>query len=465
MRPGRAGLRSASPSVRCYDSVSGRIEATGGKGGYTHVATHLDDRRSASAEADGHRRGHLKVAYVMSRFPKLSETFVLGEILAVEEQGVEVELFPLLRERAVVVHPEAAALCERARFQPFLSLSILRSQLHFLRRAPRRYVGALWAVLRGTWGSANYFVGALGIFPKVVHDARLMEADGIAHVHCHFSNHPAAAGFVINRLTGIPYSFTAHGFDLHVDRHMLCEKVGSAAFVVAVSEYNRRLILEECGERARAQVAVVHCGVDTEFFRAPKTAAPERPFSILCVGTLHEVKGQGYLVEACRLLAESGADVACILVGDGPDRAALLGQIAGSGLEGRVTIAGRRTRAEVAELLGRAHVLVSPSVPTAEGKREGIPVVLMEAMASGVSVVASGISGIPELVEDGKTGLLVPPRDPGALASALSRLHDDPGLRERLARAGRETVEREFDVRKNAGELVRRFRMHAGVPA
>jgi colanic acid/amylovoran biosynthesis glycosyltransferase len=428
------------------------------------VATDLDDRRSATAEAE-HENRRLKVAYVMSRFPKLSETFVLGEILAVEEQGVEVELYPLLRERAEVMHPEAAALCERARFQPFLSLPILRSQLHYLRRAPRRYVGALWALLRGTWGSANYFVGALGIFPKVVHDARLMEAEGIAHVHCHFSNHPAAAGFLVNRLTGIPYSFTAHGFDLHVDRHMLCEKVGGAAFVVAVSEYNRRLILEECGERARAAVAVVHCGVDTELFRPRKTAPPERPLSILCVGTLHEVKGQGCLVEACRLLAESGADVTCTLVGDGPDRAALVRQIAGSGLEGRVTLAGRRTRAEVAELLSRAHVLVSPSVPTAEGKREGIPVVLMEAMASGVPVVASGISGIPELVDDGETGLLVPARDPSALAGALRRLHDDPALGERLARAGRETVEREFDVRKNAGELVRRFRAQAEVPA
>jgi colanic acid/amylovoran biosynthesis glycosyltransferase len=415
-------------------------------------------------EAEG-ERPRLKVAYVMSRFPKLSETFILGEILAVEEKGVDVELFPLLRERTEVMHPEAAVLCERARFQPFLSLPILRSQLHFLRRAPRMYAGTLWALLRGTWGSANYFVGALGIFPKVVHDARLMEADGIAHVHCHFSNHPAAAGFVINRLTGIPYSFTAHGFDLHVDRHMLCEKVGAAAFVVAVSDYNRRLILEECGERAGARVAVVHCGVDTNFFRPRKTAAPERPFSILCVGTLHEVKGQSYLLEACRLLAESGADVACTLVGDGPDRAALVEQIAASGLEERVTIAGRRTRSEVAELLGRADVLVSPSVPTAEGKREGIPVVLMEAMASGVPVVASGISGIPELVEDGQSGLLVPPRDASALASALRMLHDDPALRERLARAGRQTVEREFDVRKNADELVRSFRMHAVVAA
>ncbi|MGH3035471.1 MAG: glycosyltransferase, partial [Gaiellaceae bacterium] len=155
----------------------------------------------------------------------------------------------------------------------------------------------------------------------------------------------------------------------------------------------------------------------------------------------------------------------CTLVGDGPDRAALVRRIAAAGLEGRVALAGRRTRGEVAELLSRAHVLVSPSVPTAEGKREGIPVVLMEAMASGVPVVASGISGIPELVADGESGLLVPPRDPRALAAALRRLHDDRALRERLALAGRKKVVREFDVRKSAAELVGRFRLHAGVPA
>jgi colanic acid/amylovoran biosynthesis glycosyltransferase len=403
----------------------------------------------------------MKVAYVMSRFPKLSETFVLGEMLAVEEHGVEVELFPLLREREDVVHPEAQTLARRARYQPFLSLAILRSQLHFLRRSPGVYLGALADLLRGTWGSRNYFVGGLGIFPKVAHAARLMTAEGIDHVHCHFSNHPAAAGFVIHRLAGLPYSFTAHGFDLHVDRHMLCEKVAEAAFVVPISEYNRALMAAECGRSAEEKAVVIHCGVDTDFFRPRETAPAQPPFSLVCVGTLHEVKGQGVLVEACRLLVQEGVDLRCTLVGDGRDRAALTQAIAKAGLEERVELAGSLARADVAALLRSAHAVVAPSVPTAEGKREGIPVVLMEAMASGVPVVASGISGIPELVDDGVSGLLVPPRDPGALARALRRLHDDPGLRERLARAGREKVEREFDVRASAAKLVQRIRLHA----
>ena len=427
------------------------------------MATDVGD--ATAVEEAPVQAGPVKVAYVMSRFPKLTETFVLGEMQAVEELGVDVVLYPLLRQREAVVHPDAVPFCERARFQPFLSWPILRSQLAFLRQSPRIYLGTLWELLRRTWGSLNFFVGALGIFPKVAHAARLMGAEGVAHVHCHFSNHPAAAGFVIHRLTGIPFSFTAHGSDLHVDRRMLCAKLGEAAFVVAVSDYNRDVIVEECGEEAGQKIVVLHCGVDTEFFRPTEPEADEGPLSILSVGKLHEVKGQTYLVEACRLLVEAGIDVVCTLVGDGPDRGAIARQIADSGLDGHVKILGERDRVQVAALLGKAHAVAAPSVPTKSGKREGIPVVLMEAMSAGVPVVASRLSGIPELVEDEVTGLLVPPRDPTALAHALRRLHDEPALRERLALAGRDKVKREFDVRANAAELVRHFRTHAGIAA
>ncbi|MGH3051769.1 MAG: glycosyltransferase [Gaiellaceae bacterium] len=418
-------------------------------------------RLASAEEACTAQAQRLKVAYVMSRFPRLSETFVLYEMLAVEHQGVDVEIYPLLHEQDQLVHPEALPLCARAHFQPFVSGPILRSQLALLRRNPRKYLETLWALLRGTAGSLNFFVGALGIFPKVVHAAQLMAADGVDHVHCHFSSHPAAAGYVIHRLTGIPFSFTAHGFDLHVDRHMLCEKLGAASFVVPISQYNRELIIEECGERALDKLVVIHSGVDTDFFRPTEPAHEERPFAILCVGTLHEVKGQRYLIEACRLLAEEGVDFVCRLVGEGRDRKALSRQITEAGLGGRVVLLGKRTRVEVADLLGGSHVLVAPSVHTRSGKREGIPVVLMEAMSSGVPVVASGISGIPELVEDHVTGLLVPPHDPRALARAMRCLHDDPSLRRELALSGREKVVRQFDVRQSAAELVRQFRRHA----
>jgi len=397
----------------------------------------------------------LKLAYVVSRFPKLTETFVLYELLAVEAQGVEVDLYPLLRHRDRRLHPEAEPLVRRARYQPFLSWPILRTQLWYLRRRRRAYLGALIAVARATFGSANFLLGALAIFPKAAHAARAMAAEGVDHVHCHFANHPAVVGFVVRTLEGIPYSFAAHGSDLHVDRHMLREKVAEAAFVVAVSAFNRELIVAECGERFRDKVQVIHCGVDTRRFRPTRRPPSAAPFRILCVGTLHEVKGQRYLLEALRLLVARGVDAACTFVGDGPDREALARRAAELGVAARVDLAGARTRGEVAQMLAAADVLAAPSVPTRSGKREGIPVALMEAMASGVPVVASRISGIPELVEDGVSGLLVPPGDPGALADALASLCGNPPLAIRLTRVARAKVEREFDLGRNARLLVR----------
>ena len=211
------------------------------------------------------------MAYVTSRFPKLSETFVLCELLALERRGVPVDLYPLLRERARLVHPEAAPVVARARYTPFLSPAVAASQLFWLRRRPRAYLRAWYDVLTGTWGSPNFFLGALACLPKVAHAARRMQADGVTHVHCHFANHPAVAGLVVGRLTGIPFSFTAHGSDLHKDRRMLDRKVAEAAFVATVSADNRRLIVQECGEQVAAKVHVVRAGVDTRLF-APAAA-------------------------------------------------------------------------------------------------------------------------------------------------------------------------------------------------
>lgn len=249
-----------------------------------------------------------KVAYIMSRFPKLTETFILYEMLAMRQQGIQVEVYPLLRERGEIMHPEAVQFVEAAHFQPFISSPIVRANLHFLWKKPFVYLKTLWDLLRSNWGSFNFFTGVIGIFPKTVLFAYQMRADNVQHVHAHFASHPAAAGFIIHRLVGIPYSFTAHGSDLHRDRHMLREKVAEAEFVAAISEYNKELIISECRGNYREKVNVVHCGVDTEVFRARAHETPyekgENPFLILCVGTLHEVKGQAYLIEACRQLHE-----------------------------------------------------------------------------------------------------------------------------------------------------------------
>lgn len=392
----------------------------------------------------------------MSRFPRLTETFVLYEILAAERLGLAVDVFPLLREQAKVMHPEAAQMLHRVRYLPFISWPIIRSQLRWLRRAPGRYLGALWAVVRGTWGSARFLAGGLAFFPKAAHAAALMQADGVSHIHCHFANHPALAGLVIQRLTGIPFSFTAHAHDLFVDRHMLLQKVAEAAFVVAISRYNRDVILAECGTEWSDKVLVIHCGVDADVFSPdgpPAHGSPE--LSILCVGTLDVRKGQDHLIAACEILARRGVAFHCRIVGGAGNRSALAARIAASGLDGLIEVLGWRTRPQVAELMRAADVVVAPSVPMGDGRQEGIPVTLMEAMSTGLPVVASRMSGIPELVEDGQTGLLVPPGDPEALAGALEKLDASADLRRRLGSAAREKVVREFELHSNAAEVVR----------
>lgn len=421
------------------------------------------------------------VAWVMSRFPKLTETFVLNEMLAAELMGVNVQIFPLLRARptsahaegaglltkllerirpsrgGLVVHPDADAFVRRAHYAPFLSPSIVSANWRAFRSHPRRYLKTLALLMEANLGSANLLLGGLAIFPKAVYFAEEMRRLGVQHVHAHFANHPAAAAWIIGRIGDIPYSFTAHGADLQVDQHMLCLKTRDALAVIAISEYNSRFIRDHCGSQLAKKVSVIHCGVDTMAFAPGSAPAPLRHagrLDILCIGTLYEVKGHAYLIDACRILAQQGQRFVCRLVGDGPLRRQLEARVHSAMLDGVVTFEGQQTRNGVLALLAQSDVLVVPSIPTPSGRREGIPVVLMEAMASGVPVVASAISGIPELVSDGRSGLLVPPREPAEIANALRRLAADPELRRQLAAGGRSVVERAFDLHANTTALL-----------
>jgi len=400
----------------------------------------------------------------MSRFPKITETFVLYEMKALEELGAHVEVFPLFREPPGPRHAEALHYEERAHFTPLVSPGIVRANLRRLFADPGHYLRTWWEMLSGTWGSLNFFLGALGLFPKCVAFAEHMRRLGVTHVHAHFANHPALAALVVHRFSGIPYSFTAHGSDLHVERRMLAEKVRSAAFVVAVSQYNRELIVAESGEDQREKIAIIHCGTDPSMFASVAGAAPARAdgvegsLRVACVARFEEVKGHRFLVHACRLLVDRGVDVRLDLAGDGPLRMEIEALVVELGLAGRVRVHGPVARDRVKEILDAADVAVLASYPTRSGKREGIPVALMEAMMSGLPVVASGLSGIPELVDHGETGFLVPPGDPWSLAQRLEALARDPELRRRLGAAARRKVLEEFDVHEGARRLLERVR-------
>lgn len=234
---------------------------------------------------------------------------------------------------------------------------------------------------------------------------------------------------------------------------MLDAKVEASAFAVTISRFNREVMLESCGAQAADRIHIVRCGVDLDAFTVGDRI-PAGSCRILCVASFEEVKGHRHLLAACSILKERGVDFICDLAGEGPLRGEMEAMIVSYGLSERVRVLGGQPRPEVIRLFQEADIAVLPSQPTRQGKREGIPVVLMEAMASGLPVVSTVLSGIPELVADGQTGLLVQPADPLALADALDRLASDPELRSRMGAAGRLKVEAEYDLHRNTATLV-----------
>lgn len=393
------------------------------------------------------------VAHVVSRFPLISETFILGEILELERLGLRVEVFSLLRERAPVRHAEAEALAARCVYASGSARALAAAQLHWLGRRPGAYLRAWWRALRGNVRSPRFLLRAPMAVAAGALFAREAERRGVERLHAHYATHTALAAYVAHQLGGLPYSFTTHAHDIYVDRTMLDEKLRAASFVVAISDYNRRLLEELYGEDARGRISVVHCGIQPELFAPREQPLRRNALEMLCVASLQDYKGHPYLVDACALLRERGVPFRLRLVGEGEDRPAIEAQIAGLGLGDAIELLGALPRDRVAALLREADVLVLPSVVTASGKKEGLPVALMEALAMEVPVVATDISGIPELVEDGRTGLLVPERDAAALAAALERVWHEPDAARAMAAAGRERVLADFDLHRTAAQL------------
>jgi colanic acid/amylovoran biosynthesis glycosyltransferase len=402
----------------------------------------------------GARRGEGsdRVAYVVSWFPAVTETFILEEVRDLRARGVTVDVFPLFGARGGEVHAAWRELEECTHYHSRAYWEIVTAQLHWLRRRPGAYLRAWGDALRGNAPSRKLLLRTPVVVAKAALLARRLEALGVRHVHAHWATHPALAAWVIRALTGIGYSFTTHAHDLYVDTAMLREKVDGARFVVTISEFNRALIERHCGSPAAAKVHVVRCGVDLGTF-APRPRAKGAVPTFLCVASLRPYKGHDVLLDACALLRRRGVSARVVLAGDGELRRHLEARVAREALSGTVELLGAVPHERVPELLAASTAMVLPSVRARDGQMEGIPVALMEAMAAGVPVISTRLSGVPELVEDGASGLLVPERDGAALAAAMERIASDPDLGPRLAEGARRTVRERFDRSRNVAVL------------
>ncbi|MCW2599999.1 MAG: Colanic acid biosynthesis glycosyltransferase WcaL [Frankiales bacterium] len=395
-----------------------------------------------------------RLAYLMSRFPLLSETFIFREMDAMEALGWDVDLYPLIRQRPSVVHEAARGWQRRARRLTLLSWDLLQANLRMARSGPGNYVQLWWTVLRENAARPGFLLRSIVIVPKAVLAAQTMAQEGVTHVHAHYATHPALAAWVVQRLTGIPYSVTVHAHDIFTPTAMTATKLRHAEFVVAVSDFNRRHIATSIGPDVARKTHVVHCGVDLKRYRnrSPAATGSSDPLQLLSIGSLQPYKGHAFLLQACALIKEL-LPVRCVIVGEGKERRRLVRLVRDLGLESCVVLEGARREDEMTAFLHGADCYVQPSVVAQNGQMEGIPVALMEAMAAGLPVVATALSGVPELVRDGVTGLLVPPRDAKALAEAIIAVRRCPDDAARRAEAGRQLVQQEFSLDASAQQL------------
>jgi glycosyltransferase involved in cell wall biosynthesis len=396
----------------------------------------------------------MRIAYLVSRFPAFSETFVLREALEVRRLGHDVQVYALKSLADEGFDPAAEALVRSTQYSPFfLSAALLWANLKTAARHPVKYCGSLLYVLAHSLATPKECLKALVTYPKTIYYGTLMVSRGVEHIHAHFANIPTLSALIISRIWGIPFSFAAHAHDLFTHRSMLREKLASARFAVTCSDYNRKFVRPFCREEDMDKFQVLHCGADVE--RLQKVVRRPDPGLIGCVSRLSAQKGFKHLVEACDVLRKRGVSFRCILAGEGPEQQSLADQARALGLAGIVELPGRVP--DVGDFLSRLSVLVLPCVQADDGSMDGLPTVLIEAMAARIPVISAAVSGIPELVRDGETGLLVPQQDPAALADAIERLLKDPALAARLAENGHRLACDRYDLEKSARRVAGLF--------
>ena len=395
-----------------------------------------------------------RVAYVLLWFPEPSQTFILDEINTLREQGLDVEVYTLYGPRP----PRRLAGLTPSRAPVFhlgtAALGDLGRDLCSLRRRWGPSAGSfLKRVLLRRWRSLESAGEALWAVLGGVHLARRLVAAHIDHIHAPWADGPATAAWVASGLSGIPFSFGSHAHDIYPPDGALLEKLAAAAWMRTISEANRRYLTSLApglaGKIVKIPIGIPLAGVS----QASASFATAPPYRLLALGRLVAKKGFPTLLEACRLLNAQGFEFHLTLAGDGPQHFHLSRLIRKLGLETRVNLAGFVPHREVPRLFRESDLFLMPSVITPSGDRDGIPTVILEALAHEVPVVATDVSGLPEVIRPPETGWLVPPADPEALARAVREACSDPNEARRRALAGRALVAREFDSVRNYGRL------------
>jgi colanic acid/amylovoran biosynthesis glycosyltransferase len=401
----------------------------------------------------------MKIAYLCSEYPAISHTFIMREVEAMRRRGAEISTFSIRRTNPanLLCRADRAACESTFAILPPSWPRLIGAHLRLALTKPAAYLSVLVeslrlapAGLRGLLWQLFYFVEAVAMWNEC-------RRRRIRHIHVHFANVSADVALLASRIGSEveprqpwSWSFTMHGptefFD--VRHYRLAEKLRHARFVVCISDFARSQLMALSEPRAWSKLTVVHVGIPIDQFTPLDDGDPSfTAHNVLCIGRLVPEKGQAVLIEAVARLAERDESASVIFAGEGPQRIPLESLAERLGVADRVSFRGAVGQEELHALYEEASVFCLPSFS------EGVPVVLMEAMAMRVPVISTTITGIPELIEDGRSGLLVPPGRPDRLAEALQRLLADESLRRELGSAGREKVIEEFNAAASAAQL------------
>ena len=396
------------------------------------------------------------VAYLINQYPKVSHSFIRREILALERCGVTVQRIALHGWDAEVVDADDALERKRTRYVLRRGLmGLVAPLLCVLYSSPVRFFGALWLALRSSWRADRAMPYHLVYLAEACCILPWLQASGARHLHAHFGTNSAEIAMLVHALGGPPYSFTVHGpeeFD-KAELLGLSEKVRRSAFTVAISSFGRSQLFRWIGHTEWPKVKVVHCGLD-QAFHGGKATDPPDALRLVCVGRLCEQKGQLLLIEAAYEVVRQGIALHLVLAGDGEMRAEIERLVTDRGLGAHVRITGWLSSAQVRDEILAARALVLPSFA------EGLPVVIMEAMALRRPIISTFVAGIPELVRHGESGWLFPAGDVSELVSAmLACLDASPAELARMADAAHSLVLERHDIDVEAGKLARLFFM------
>lgn len=404
----------------------------------------------------------LRVAYLVSRYPAVSHTFILREVRLLDAEGVDVHVASINgpdRPAAALTAEELEETEQTWYVKRAGALGAVRAHLTTLVVSPFAYLRGLFAAIRLAGVSAPALLKHLGYFVEAVMVGEWMQRGSLTHLHVHFATPAATVGLIAARTFPIDFSMTVHGPDEFDDvrGYHLREKVEAARFVCCIGKYARSQMMRLVPRSEWPKFEVAPLGVDPSAFAPRPAAVPGQPFEVLCVGRLVPAKGQAILIGAIAQLVRAGRSVRLRLVGDGPDRAALERDVAARGLQTHVLFDGALNADAVRVRYAQADAFALASFA------EGIPVVLMEAMSLEIPVVATTITGIPELIRPGIDGLLVPPSDEDAMAQALMTLMDDPQIAGFLTRSARQRILNRFNIGPNVAHLARVFRRRVRV--